>query len=517
MIDLLTTYKQLMADMSYEIRTPMNTIIGMTSLLLDEKLTAEQRDFVETIKVSGDTLMSIINNILDFSRIERETIVLDIQDFILSECIEEALDSVALRAGEKRINLAYKIDRCAPDRISSDKRRLSQILVNLLDNAVKFTEEGEIIISVSSRDCEPPSEIHFEVKDTGIGISPEKIDHLFESYGQVMDRLSQSFRQVDFESFSGIDPALGCNPGTGMGLAISRGLVNMMGGRIWAESYPGAGSTIHFYIKAERSKIRSPFYGIQPLIQGKRILIVEGNMTIKDILRHIATDWGMIPTAVESSELALKLIESAIPFDIIILDTSAANKNGVNYSRMIRKHNRSLPIVSLSFEGEISEPGLSDLALTKPFKLSHLYNIFMRVFATQTFLRKEISSPMTAKRRVLLVEDNISNQKVTMAMLKRLGYEADLAANGVEALKTIQKHDYEIVLMDLRMPEINGFEATKAIRERWPDKKTKIIAITAFALQGDKERCLAAGMDDYISKPVKMNELGKLLAKHIVY
>lgn len=518
-IELLTTYKQFLADMSYEIRTPMNTIIGMTSLLLDEKLTPEQRDFVETIKTSGDSLMSIINNILDFSRIEREKIILDHQDFILSDCIEEALDSVALRAGEKRLNLAYKIDRSVPDGICGDRKRLCQILFTLLDNAVKFTERGEVLISVSSRDCDNLCEIHFAVSDTGIGVSPEKMEHLFQSYGQVMDRLSQSFRQADFESFSGIDSSLGCNPGAGIGLAISRGLVEMMGGKIWAESSLGRGSTLYFYIKAERSQIRSSFAGIQPPIQGKRILILEESKTIKDILRQIAIEWGMIPTAVESSELAQKLVMSGAPFDLVILDISASSVDGENFARMIRRHNRSIPILTLSFEGESVEPELLDLALTKPIKISRLYDAFIRVLASRTLQSKEPSSPgglsASAERRVLLVEDNISNQKVTMAMLKHLGYEADLAANGVEALNAMENREYDVVLMDLRMPEMNGLEATEMIHKRWPKMRTKIIAITAFALEEDKKRCLAAGMDDYISKPVRMNDLEKLLAKHV--
>lgn len=516
-IELLTTYKQMMADMSYEIRTPMNTIIGMTSLLLDENLTLEQRDFVETIKVSGDALMSIINNILDFSRIEREKIILELKDFILRDCIEDAVDSVSARAGEKRLNLLYSIDRSTPDGICGDRKRLSQILARLLDNAVKFTEVGEVLISVSSRDCDDLCEIRFAVSDTGIGINPEKMGTLFESYSEVMDRLSRSFGQTDFESFSGIDSPLGSNPGAGIGLAISRRLVEMMGGKIWAESSPGKGSTIHFTIKAKRADVKSPYSGIQPGLEGKRILIIGRTATNKDILRHIALDWGMLPVAVEWSESAQNLIQSAIPFDVILLDTWA-NANGQSISRAIRQCNRSVPLLTLSFEGESTEPGLLELVLTKPVKLSKLHDALIGVLAAPPLLRKDLIVPsmVTASsgRRVLLVEDNLSNQKVTMAMLKRLGYQADLAASGVEALKALENSDYDIVLMDLRMPEMNGLEATEVIRKRWPERSMKIIAITAFALQGDRERCLAAGMDDYISKPVRMDELKKLLEKH---
>ncbi len=516
-IELMTTYKQMMADMSYEIRTPMNTIIGMTSLLLDEKLTPEQRDFVETIKVSGDALMSIINNILDFSRIEREKMVLELKDFILSDCIEEALDSVALRARKKRLNLAYKIDRNTPDAICGDHKRLIQILERLLDNAIKFTEEGEILISASSRDCDDLCEIHFAVSDTGIGMTPEQMENLFESYSEVMDRLSRSFCQTNFESFSGIDSPLGSNPGAGIGLAISRRLVEMMGGRIRAESSPGKGSTIHFFIKAERADLKSPYSGIQPMLEGKRILIIGRTATNKDILRRITLDWGMLPVAVEWSNSAHNLIQSAIPFDVILLDAWASNVDGQDIARAIRKCNRSIPLLTLSFEGLDPEPKLSDLVLTIPIKLSKLYDALIRLVVAPPLLPKDLAPSMSiasSGRRVLLVEDNLSNQKVTLAMLKRLGYEPDLATSGVEALKALENSDYDFVLMDLRMPEMNGLEATQAIRKRWPERKTKIIAITAFALQGDRERCLAVGMDDYISKPVRMHELKKLLEKH---
>ena len=519
-IELLTTYKQFMADMSYEIRTPMNTIIGMTSLLLDENLTPEQRDFVETIKVSGDALMSIINNILDFSRIEQETITLELQDFNLRECIEGALDSVASRAGEKRLNLAYTVDKSTPDSIIGDQNRLRQILVNLLDNAVKFTENGEVLVSVSSKRTGSDSlrEIHFAIKDTGVGIPPGKMDHLFESYSQVMDRLSESFSQADFESFSGTDPATKKSAGTGMGLAISRKLVELMGGKIRAESKVGVGSTIQFTIKAKQARSRSPFAGIQHSLQGKRILIVEGNKTNKDILNQLASEWGMIPTTVDSSPKAIKSIQSGTPFDIVVLDMDMPEINGMPLARAIRKFNRALPLVTLVFEGERIDPELTDAALTKPIKSSQLCSALMSVFAARAISVRE---PVPVKveavsgtKRVLLAEDNVSNQKVTMTMLKRLGYEADVAANGIEALQALEHRQYDIVLMDLRMPEMDGLEATREIRSRWPDKRLMIIAITAFALQGDRERCLAAGMDDYISKPVRMNELAKLLGKY---
>ncbi len=518
-VELLTTYKQFMADMSYEIRTPMNTIIGITSLLLDEKLTPEQRDFVEMIKVSGDALMSIINNILDFTKIERETITIAVQEFNLRDCVEEALDSVALMAAEKKLNLAYITDKNTPGTIDADRNRLRQILVNLLNNAVKFTENGEVLVSASSKRSGSLYEIHFVIKDTGTGIPPDQIDHLFESYSEAMDRLSESFSQADFESFSHAnDPIAKKYTGTGLGLAISKKLVELMKGKIWAESKVGAGSSIHFTIKVGHVSHILPFAGIQPGLQGKHVLIIENNKTIRNILSLQAWDWGMIPTTVDSIQEAARLVQGGTPFDVIALDNDMPEIEGVSLARMIRKYHKTLPLLTLAFVGQRIEPDLSDATLTKPIKLSQLHNALTAVLTARAAPIKEplpiVEETRPGSLRVLLAEDNVSNQKVTMTMLKRLGYNADVAANGKEALRALEKQQYDLVLMDVRMPEMGGLEATRIIRQRWPEKGPKIVAITAYALQGDKEKCLAAGMDDYISKPVRMNELAKLLGKY---
>ena len=518
-IELLATYKQFMENMSYEIRVPMNTIVGIASLLLDGNLTPEQRDFVEMIKVSGDALMSIINNILDFTKIERETITLDVQDFNLRDCVEEALDSVALMAAEKKLDLAYITDKNTPGSINGDRNRLSQVLVNLLNNAVKFTEKGEVLVSASSKRSGSQYEIHFTIKDTGIGVPQDEIDHLFESYEQAMDRLSESFSQADFESFShASDPATKKYTGKGLGLAISKKLVELMKGKIWAESKVGVGSSIHFTIMVEQVSSVLPFSGVQPLLQGKHILIVEGNKTIRNILSLQAWDWGMIPVTVDSSHEAARLIQHGNPFDVVVLDNDVPEINGISLARTIRKYQKALPLLTLAFVDQRIEADLSDATLWKPVKLSKLHNALISVFTARAEPLKEplpISEETgPGSMRVLLAEDNVSNQKVTMTMLKRLGYNADVAANGKEALRALENQSYDLVLMDVRMPEMNGLEATRIIRQRWPEKGPKIIAITAFALQGDKEKCLAAGMDDYISKPVRMNELAKMLGKY---
>jgi signal transduction histidine kinase/CheY-like chemotaxis protein len=514
-IELLTTYKQFMADMSYEIRTPMNTIIGMTSLLLGENLTPEQMDFVEAIKTSGEALISIINSILDFSRMELETIALQIQEFNLRECIEEALDSVSSKAARKRINIAYMANKKTPNVIQGDRKRLHQILVNLLDNAINFTEKGEVFLSVSSKLSDSLHEIHFSVKDTGIGIPENRKNELFESYSQVLNRLSDSFSQVDFESFSQTTDLYAKSDGA-LGMAICKKLVELMSGKIWVESKEGVGSIIHFTIKTKDVPGVSPLSGIQPSLQGKRILIVVENRTNRIILTLQALEWGMIPNTIDSGEEALKLIKSVNPFDIVIMDAEM-QEDDEPLAVKIRKYDRTISLVALSFAGEQINSDSFDAVLTKPIKLFPLFDILTSVLAGKAaaiegqILVKEVAtcSPM----RILLAEDNVSNQKVTMTMLERLGYRADAVSNGAQALQALERRNYNMVLMDVRMPEMDGLEATRIIRQRWNDKP-KIIAITAYALQGDREKFIAVGMDDYLSKPMKLSDLENMLRKY---
>jgi CheY-like chemotaxis protein/DNA-binding MarR family transcriptional regulator len=514
-IELLTTYKQFMADISYKIRTPMNTIIGMTSLLLGENLTPEQRDFVETIRNSGEALISIINNILDFSRMEQETIDLQIQDFNLRECIEEALDFVSSKAARKRINIAYMADKNTPNVIEGDRKRLHQILVNLLDNAVNFTEKGEVLLSVSSKLSDSLHEVHFSVKDTSIGIPENKKNQLFESYRQVMNRLSDSFGQIDFESFSQTADLEAKSDGC-LELAICKKLVELMSGKIWVESKEGEGSTFHFTIKTKDVPGASPLSGFQPSLQGKRILIAVENRTNRIILTLQAWEWGMIPNTTDSGEEALRLVKSVSPFDVVIIDAEM-----LDYDKplaiKIRDHDKNISLVALAFAGAQINSDSFDAVLTKPIKLFPLFDTLTSVLTGKAAaIEGRISDKVGAIRspmRILLAEDNVSNQKVTMTMLERLEYKADAVSNGAQALQALERQHYDLVLMDVRMPEMDGLEATRIIRQRWNDKP-KIIAITAYALQGDREKFISAGMDDYISKPVKMDDLAKLLKKY---
>jgi signal transduction histidine kinase/HPt (histidine-containing phosphotransfer) domain-containing protein len=516
---------EFLAAMSHEIRTPMNGVIAMSSLLMETSLTLDQRGYLETIYNSSESLLAIINDILDFSKIEAGRMELELRPFDLRAAIEESLDLLAARTVEKQLDLIYEADDRIPAMVEGDSQRLRQVLVNLLGNAVKFTEKGDVLVKVGlitdpgmETDLTPPLRLHFQVRDTGIGIQPDRLARLFRAFTQADVSTARKYG------------------GTGLGLVISRRLVELMGGRMWAESVPGEGSTFHFTINVLPVADSPPpaHSGRLARLADLKILILDDNAACRNMLFEQCRRWGMQPKAVENGAQALELLRNRSEFDLALIDLHLPGTDGMVVASEIQKLPAAamLPMVLLTPLGR-KKQGADDTRVVfahsvhKPVKPAQLSAALERALLSPRAPMRPTEPPKAERSlvqqlplRILLVDDNAINQKVAVRILQQFGYQPEIAANGREALDKLDSQPFDFIFMDVMMPEMDGLEATRLLRKRqmmggYANYQSRIIivAMTAHAMQGDREKCIAAGMDDYLAKPVRPKDVRGMIER----